>query len=68
MTSIPIAVDVALHRDYIDVIASVKVLDKVRVAVGEHTMDSALCQSLEEVVKANMILHAEPARLVACEG
>jgi hypothetical protein len=52
MTSIPIAVDVAPHGNYFDVIASVKVLDEVRVAVGEHTMDSALCQSLEEVVKA----------------
>jgi hypothetical protein len=33
MTSIPIAVDVALHGDYFNVIASVEVLDETRVAV-----------------------------------
>jgi hypothetical protein len=35
MTSIPIAVDVALHRDYIDVVTCVKVLDEVGVAIGK---------------------------------
>ena len=68
MTSIPIAVYHALHGNYFDVIASVKVLDEVRVAVGEHTIDSTIRKSLEEVVKAQMVIHAETVLLVAVKG
>lgn len=68
MTSIPIAVYHALHGNYFDVIASIKVLDEVGAAVGKHTMDSTLCQSLEEVVKAHLIILAEAVLLVAVEG
>ena len=51
-----------------DVVTCVKVLDEVGVAIGEHTRNSALCQSLEEGMKAYLVIQAEPARLVACEG